>query len=514
VFCLNFLTSDEPKYKTNSLPRLPFLKPKLLIGSAFCPVVSKTVQYDSGKRASICSQEVCRTMTELKHSLNDSIADQLLIESTKKGRPHSPIPDDKGQDFTSADAPHDVRSLLPQNNKIRAISPNQLITFPPEIPSEYRTYSKPHTPEPENKSFVRNEPILTNTFKTKSQSENVISQYTDEYSEHAELNCLPKFHGLKGPISMAMEIAPDRPFTPIALTEPMIKPAPWVSLPVENENRPESPLVVALKTAPERSYSPLPTFIYASELLPTPIAHPANEVNKTKANFQNQNINFESINIKNSTRPIGNNPVRYIHGYNNKTSEILLQKNKELPQQIQNVNLQKEPTGLKSQISFDKLSISGPYEPIKSKSNYNETFITQVPNFEEHKKNQLESKFTTSNQNILLNQSQYQKNITKSSQTSVSDNLSMSNRSMGPGIKNKVSTFTPNTLISDTSFLNQSSNNYYKIVSNINNKSTSTVESSYKFKSNHLSTVKLCKAIPFFSNTTSSPTSPAFTKTL
>ncbi|XP_060842296.1 uncharacterized protein LOC132922674 isoform X7 [Rhopalosiphum padi] len=511
----NQVQTDEPKYKANSLPRLPFLKPKLLIGSAFCPVVSKTVLYDSGKRASICSQEVCRTMTELKHSLNDSIADQLLIESTKKGRPHSPIPDDKGQDFTSAEAPHDVRSLLPENNNMRAISPNQLITFPPEIPSEYRTYSKPHTPEPKNKTFVMDDPVMTNAFKTKSQLENVISRYPDDYSEHIELNCLPRFHGSKGPISMAMEIAPDRPFTPIALTEPIIKPALWVSLPVENENRPESPLVAALKTAPERSYSPLPTFIYASELLPTPMVDPTNETNKTMSNFQTQNINFESTDIKNSTRPIGNNPVRYMHGYNNKTSEILLQKNKELPQQIQSVHFKKEPiTGLKSsEMSFDKLSISGPYEPIKSKSNYNETFITQVPNFEEHKKNLPECKFTTSNQNMLLNQSQFQKNITKPPQISVADNLSTANRSMGPGIKNKVSTFTPNTLISDTSFLNKSSNNYNKVVSNIN-KSISTTDNSFKYKSNHPSTVKLSKAIPFFSNTTSSPSSPEFTKTL
>jgi len=512
VFCLNLLTSDEPKYKTNSLPRLPFLKPKLLIGSAFCPVVSKTVSYDSGKRASICSQEVCRTMTELKHSLNDSIADQLLIETTKKGRPHSPVPDDKGQDFTSAEAPHEVRSLMPQNNNVRAISPNQLVTFPPEMPSQYRIYSKPHTPEPKNKTIIMDGPVTTTAFKTKPQSEN-ISRYPDEYPEHVELNYLPKFRGLKGPISMAMEVAPDRPFTPVALTEPIIKPAPWIPLPPENENRPESPLVAALQTAPERCYSPLPTFMYASELLPSPIVDPANDVNKTISNFQTKNINFGSSDIKNSTRPIGNNPVRYMHGYNNKTSEILLQINKELPQQIQNINSQKGPiTGLgSSQFSSDNLSITGPYEPIESKSNYNETFITRVPDFEKQKKILPEYKFTNSNQNMPLNHSQYQLNITKPIQSSVSDNLS--NRSMGPGIKNKVSTFTPNTLTSDTSFLNQSANSHYKVVPNIDNKRASTLDSSFKFKSNHPSTVKLCKAIPFFSNTTSSPSAPSFPRT-
>jgi len=516
VPCLNSLTSDEPKYKTNSLPRLPFLKPKLLIGSAFCPVVSKTASYDSGKRASICSQEVCRTMTELKHSLNDSIADQLLLESTKKGRPHSPIPDDKGQDFTSAEAPHEVKTLMPHNNNVRAISPNQLITFPPEMPSKYHTYSKPHTPEPKNKSIVMDGPVTTIAFETKSQSEN-ISQYPNECSEHAELNYLPKFRGLKGPISIAMEVAPDRPFTPVALTEPIIKPTPWIPLPTENENRPESPLVAALQTAPERSYSPLPTFMYASELLSPPKVDPGNEVNKTVLNVQTQNINFGSSDIKNSTRPIGNNPVRYMHGYNNKRSEILLQINKELPQEIQNINSQKEPiTGLglkSSQFPSDNLSISGPYEPIESKSNYNETFITRVPNFEEHKQILPEYNFTTSNKNISLNHSPYQQNITKPTQLSASDNLSISNRSMGPGIKNKVSAFTSNSLISDTPFLNRSSNSHFKAVADIDNKSTSTVDSSFKYKSNHPSTVKLCKAIPFFSNNTSSNSAPAFTRT-
>jgi len=483
-----------------------------LIGSAFCPVVSKTVSYDSGKRASICSQEVCRTMTELKHSLNDSIADQLLIETTKKGRPHSPVPDDKGQDFTSAEAPHEVKSLMPQINNVRAISPNQLITFPPEIPSQYRTYSKPHTPEPQNKTIVLDDLYKMTAFKTKSQPEN-ISRYPDEYSEHVELNCLPKFRGLKGPISIAMEVAPDRPFTPVALTEPIIKPAPWISLPTENENRPESPLVAALQTAPERSYSPLPTFMYASEVLPPPIVDSANEVNKIVSNFHDKQ--FGSSDIKNSTRPIGNNPVRYMHGYNNKTSEILLHINKELPQQIQNINTQKGPiTGLElisSQFSSNKLSISGPYEPIESKSNYNETFITRVPNFEERKQILPEYRFTASNQNMPLNHSQYQQNITKPTQLSASNKLSTSNRSMGPGIKNKVSTFTPNTLINDTSFLNQSINSHYKVVTNID-KSASTVDSSFKYKNNHPSTVKLCKAIPFFSNNTSSPSAPSFTR--
>lgn len=492
VFCLNLPTPDEPKYNTNPKPRLPFLKPKPSAGSAFCPVVSKSLSYDSGKRGSICSQEVYRTITEFKHSLNDSMADQLLIESTKKGRPQSPVPDDKGQDFTSAEIPHEIRSLLPQNNNYRTISPNQLVTFPPEIPSQYRTYLKSPTPEPRKQTIVMIEP----TFKTNSKAENTVSRCIDKYSELTELKYLPKFHGRKGPMSSAMEIAPDRPFTPIAVTEPIIKPKPWVSLPIENESRPESPLVAALKTAPERSYSPLPTFIYADEFSSTTIENTNKEVKKNlsvinTSSASTQNFNFNETNTL--SRPVGNNPVRYMHGYNNKTSAILSQNNKALSQVIPTINL-------KTESPF----ISGPYKPVEIKSNYNETLITRMPDLKESKKHHFENVFNTTDKSTNETSFKYSQNqLTQSKlrQSLNSDEKSTFNRSIGPGIKNKVSTFTPNTSINDTLLKQPPLNDHCRVISNLEN-STSIIDNSYTYKNNNPNSIKLTKAVPFFSNRT------------
>lgn len=489
VFRLNLLTPDEPKYNTNSKPRLPFLKPKPLAGSAFCPVVSKSLSYDSGKRGSICSQEVYRTITEFKHSLNDSMADQLLIESTKKGRPQSPVPDDKGQDFTSAEAPHEIRSLLPQNNYSKTVSPNQLVTFPPEIPSQYCAYLKSPTPEPRNQTIVMVEPVFKNTFKV----ENTISQCPEKYSELTELKYLPKFPGKKGPISTAMEIAPDRPFFPVAVTEPIIKPLPWVSLPIVNENRSESPLIAALKTAPERSYSPLPTFTYADEFKSIALENSNKEVKKSilavdTSSTLAQNFNFNETNTL--LRPVGSNPIRYMHGYNNKTPSTSLQNNKALSQLISTINSKTESS-----------LMSGPYNPIESKSNYNETFITRTPDLKKINKYNPEHISTTSGQNVSLKYSQNQYSISKPQQSSISDEKSTYIRSVGPGIKNKVSTFTPNTSICDKLLKHPPSNGNFRIVPSID-KSILITDNHYTHKNNHPNSVKLTKAVPFFSNNT------------
>lgn len=518
VFRLNSLTLDESKYSTNSKPRLPFLKPKPSTGSAFYPVVSKSLSYDSGKRASLCSQEVCRTMTEFKHSLNDSIADQLLIESTKKGRPQSPVPDDKGQDFTSAEGPNDIRSLLSHNNDSKAILPNQQVVFPPEIPSQYRTYSQTKSPVPQvkNETIVTIEPVFKAPYKTLPDNNN--SRYEEICSDFGKLKYLPKFHGIKGPISTAMEVAPDRPFTPTAVTEPIIKPAPWVPLPIENEDRPESPLIAALKTAPERSYSPLPTFVYASELEPTPIEDPTKGTMSIAESFINSpNSSFRSSEPKNLTRPIGNNPVRYMHGYNNnnnKTPSTSLQNNKTFPRSVQVTNSSKNQTSseLKSYpSSCDKSLISGPYEPVESKSNYNETLITtRAISFKDYD-NYLPEYFN-SNPEITLSTSQH--NISKTQQLSVLDRKSNSIRSMGPGIKNIMSTFTPNTLDNDVPFSKQQSNSQINTVSKFDNKFTSVVDDSFNHKANHPNSVRLTKAVPFFSNSTSISSSPKLTPTV
>lgn len=475
--------------------------------------------YDSEKRASICSQEVNRTLNEFKHSLNDSIADQLLIEITKKGRPQSPVPDDKGQDFTSAEVPNEVRSLWPLNNKTRSISPNQLTIFPPEIPTQYRTKSP--IMEPKNQNISVTEPDFPITFKSNYHEENIISRCENKSPQITELKYLPKFHGsrwLNGSISAAMEIAPDRPFTPVAITESIIKQTPWISLPIENVDRPESPLTSALKIAPERSYSPLPTFVYASELEPTPFEDNIKEVKKPMSFIDKsvlaQHLDLNSSESKTSTRTIGNNPVRYMHGYNKTISNsILSQSNKPLPLPTPNLNskmgqnitsLAFEPLPSLS----EKLLISGPYKPVESKSNHHETFITQVPNFEKQKTCP-EHISIISNQNLQSNHLKTQQNLSKPQRPSNLDNRSTPYRSLGPGIKNKVSTFTPDTSIVDTQFLKQPPSSYNNIVDNLNNKSRSMDDASY-IKSNHPSTVKLSKAVPFFSNSTYYPSSQNF----
>lgn len=506
------LTLDEPKYNTNTLPRLPFLKPKPSTGSAFCPVVSKSVSYSSGKRASICSQEVSRTMSEFKNSLNDSIASQLLIKSIQEGRPQSPVPDDKGQDFTSAEIPHEVQSL-PQNNDVKEYSKNKSMFSPPETPLKYHSDSKSTVPQSKKESIIEVEPpIFTNTFKNNFQTGNGTSQSLNEYSEFAELKYLPKFHGEKGLISIAMEVAPDRPFTPVAITEPIIKPTPWVSLPVENENRPESPFVAALKTAPEKVYSPLPTFTYASELEPTPVEDPVIEVKKSifETPALVQNSNFKASELGTSTRPVGNNPVRYMHGYNNRTpakSPQVIAYSKP----VSSINSQKgqsDDFGMKS-YSFlnDQSAISRPYEPVLYKSNYSEPLITSVPNFIESEKSHPNHVFKIADQTIKLNHSQNQSNILTSQQLLNSDGISAVNRPLAPGIKNKVTTFTPGNFSNNQSLIKQTSNDQYKEDAGLNKNFASNVDGSFKYKSDHPNSVKLIKAVPFFSNNASFPSS-------
>lgn len=428
---------------------MPFLKPKPSTGSAFCPVISTPVPYDCGKRASLCSQEVCRTMAESERSLNGPAAVRLLIDSTANERPQSPVPDDKSDDFASADAtPREVRSLLPRRNDVGTMSPNRWVTFPPEIPSQYhRAHLKSPTPEPRHAGAVPTaEPVFTSTFKTDLRAQ--------ENPGSAGLKCLPKFHGARGPISAAMEIAPERPFTPVAVTEPVVRPSPWISLPVaDDECRPESPLVAALQTAPERSYSPLPSFVYADELVPTPVEqHPDGRPSrKTDAS---------------SSRPVGNDPVRYVHGYyNNKTPAA--------------------PS------SRDKSFISGSRSATDIKSNYNETSITRVPDSKGNDgKSHSACLRATSEQNVTFGTSRHQRDI-------LSNEKSISNRTIGPGIKNKVSTFTSDTSISYT-FFNQP---LTKAVPSQDRQLSSITH-------NNPNAVKLIKAVPFFSNSTSLPSSP------
>jgi len=436
-------------------------------------------------------------MAEFERSLNDPAAARLLIDMTKNERPQSPVPDDKGEDSASAEAtPRGVRTLLPRRDNVGTMSPSPCVTFPPEIPSQYRAHLRSPTPEPRHAGTTPTaEPAFTSALKTNWHAEeNAVARRRPDGSPGLER--LPRFHGARGPISTAMEIAPERPFTPVAVTGPVIKPAPWISLPADDVRRPESPLVAALQTAPERSYSPLPSFVYADELVPTPVEHPDGRVRKTVPATD-----------ASSSRPVGNDPVRYMHGYyNNKTPVASPQTNKTRPVPTVNSDAAVHKPDLRSKPAFpssvDKSFISGPCSPIEIKSDCNEICVNRVPDFKGND-DQSHSEYlrADSEQNVPFGSSQYQRDIlSKPQQSSTSNDKSISNRTIGPGIKNKVSTFTSNTSISNT-FLNQPLN---KAVPSQDKKLSSITQNN----NNNPNAVKLIKAVPFFSNSTSLPSSP------
>lgn len=445
---ISLTPADESKHcntATNCKPRLPFLKPKpSSTGSAFRPVPSKSVSAAAaddtctaaGKRASLCSQEVCRAMAEFKLSA-ESIADD--------GRPQSPVPaDDEGREFTSAEP---TRGSSRRRNVFGTISPVQqqpLPTFPRGSPTIGR---------PAAAAFTA---VTECAFKTNPAN--------DSWSPAGlfQLNRrhLSEFHGARGPISAAMEIAPDRPFTPVAVTEAIIKPAPWIPLPdAENDcGRPESPLVAALKTAPERSYSPLPSFVYADEVIAVGRAATTS-----------------------LTRPVGNDPVRYVHGYyNNKTPVAVLgtiaESTPRLPsQQLSTPTVAAavavvNPGGRCSppRRSFDR-PVDRRGDTSLTLRNDSETFVVKRA-----------TDFDGNDEKSPRPQN------TVAVPSAASEEKSTLNRSIGPGIKNKLSAFTPaNAPVRSVG----AGDTFFKRPTNDNNNPNA---------------VKLIKAVPFFSNGTSS----------
>lgn len=297
VFRPNPLTPDAPKYNTNAKPRLPFLKPKPSTGSAFCPVVSQSsVPYVTAERGvSLCSREEarrCPTPTELEQRSSNDPATAAAVRSPTRSFQNGttrPLTTKGGRDFFT---PKDSTTATDPGELEPTSADRSAVSSPAEISCHARRYE------------------ADATVRTCWGAENAaaVSRRPNDCPEFVGIERLPKFRGARGLITAAMEIAPDRPFTPIAVTGPIMKPTPWISLPVEDNDddvaRPESPLVAALKTAPERSYSPLPSFVYADELIPTPLPVDERMTTKTAAAVAR-------------ARPVGNNPVRYVHGYNN-----------------------------------------------------------------------------------------------------------------------------------------------------------------------------------------------------
>ncbi|XP_065207594.1 PDZ and LIM domain protein Zasp isoform X2 [Planococcus citri] len=115
-----------------------------------------------------------------------------------------------------------------------------------------------------------------------------ISEVKEEQEENITLESLPRPVTPAGYIASLLTTASNRPFTPIEpakatiFTEPVPLPPETIPyLPTSKEEnhrlldveRPVSPMTYALTTAPERSYSPLPTIVKFEDLFP-PEAEP------------------------------------------------------------------------------------------------------------------------------------------------------------------------------------------------------------------------------------------------
>ncbi|XP_050419789.1 PDZ and LIM domain protein Zasp isoform X2 [Adelges cooleyi] len=339
----NQVTTDDSKFANNPKPRLPFLKPKTTsTGSAFCPVVSNPTTTD--RQVGRPSQVSSSTAIQSKQALSESIGTQMLMEAIKEGRPRSPAPGYHELTFIE-EIPREVQSLLPPNNCARAISPTHLVVFPPEIPSEYLAAVRSRTSTPQPK------PEITSYTFSVTVDSTISEQNPQENAAANKFNAAEVFdhlrHGVESAVSQcAVECAELReegayPFSPP--TEPAeeiepvpaVEPTPQPKLVVElNADRSESPMVAALKTAPERSYSPLPSFVDAAQFEPPPA--PVKEEKKPMTMADALAVAPERCyhlpeSKLGSARPVGNNPVKYVHGYNNKAqSSCLLLKSRSL----------------------------------------------------------------------------------------------------------------------------------------------------------------------------------------
>lgn len=505
VFYLKILTTkDESKNSVNSQPRLPFLKPKPSTGSAFCSVTSKPSTTISSNCSTLCTQEVCRSANQCKQTLSASISTQMLVESCIKEQPQSPIQNYIGLENATAEVPHEVRSLLPPKNNVRAISPTHLVVFPPEIPPEYRAHirSKTSTPQPHNEiNFETESQCLTEP--NVHQVESTISKSTVECLEVIEpINYNQKSHEHKDFKSELSDSAQDKPVTNIFTTEYQIKPKVLIPTATE-EDRSESPLVAALKTAPERSYSPLPTFVDASEFIPKLTENPAEEKKPMTMADALAIAPERSYNLpesKTQTRAIGNNPVRYMHGYNKKMPVApLLMTRSLIYSPVSAIDSEEEQIATLGLKSFPPVSdelkwstAAGDFDRSESNFEYIEEIVFDEPKVEEPIDEEIvvvESPkpvptrpFTASGLHEPSDLPRYQQSIPENPHRASTPGEKSSGKSIGPGIKDKVITFTPKESIKNASFLKQEPNINVKIAPTLGYEPLSLVGGSSKSK--------------------------------
>lgn len=279
------------------------------------------------KKLSLCSQEVKRLLESVSQNLPESISNE--------NRPESPVPSESAEEFQHyersktevlankhlqhclSSRPHSVRSISPCE---RPLTPNQIVVFPPEVPSclhksniasPVPTYARDTKSEPENQNAKSSDENETK----KNESGDGAYQCTIERTretlkvtcispipiankdkiEEKNENCdislrnLPQPTSQPGSIASLLKTAPDRPFTPIEpakatiFTEPV--PLPPETIPylptskeenyrLSNSDRTSSPLVVGLTIASERPFSPLPTTTKFEDLFPAATDEP------------------------------------------------------------------------------------------------------------------------------------------------------------------------------------------------------------------------------------------------
>ncbi|XP_026814096.1 PDZ and LIM domain protein Zasp isoform X2 [Rhopalosiphum maidis] len=541
----NQVQTDESKSSVNSQPRLPFLKPKSSTGSAFCPVVSKPLTTDSSMCPTSCAKDVCRTLNQCKQSLSASISTQMLIESFKENRSQSPIQNYNDLETSTAEVPHEIRSLLPPNNNVRSISPTHLVIFPPEIPQEYRIYSrsKTSTPQPKHEMNVEIESqCLINS--TVHQVESTISRSTVECLEVIESNYVQNVESSNvknadehdSSKTKIFDVVQDKPISHITITEPKIKSKQPV---IESEeNRSESPMLVALKTAPERSYSPLPTFVDASEFITNPIENSVDEkkpMTMTEALAIAPDRSYKLTESNMPSRHVGNNPVRYMHGYNKKTPVVPLLMTRSLiyspASAIDSEEEQIASLGLKSfpPVS-DELKLStaaGDFDRDESSFDYVEELVFDDPKLEEPKElidegiNEIPEPskplprhpFTASGLHEPFDIPRYQLSIPENPHR-VTPSEKPLTKLIGPGIQEKASTFTPKASIKNASFLKQETHVHSKVAPALGYEPSSLDGGSYKSNNTDPNVTKSSKSEPVSSNSTSIAATPKSTPTL
>lgn len=520
-------------------PRLPFLKPKPSTGSVFSPVLSKSLTADSSQCPTLEEKNVCRSLSQCKQILSESISTQMLIEASKKDRSHSST---QKQETVTLDVPHEIRTILPPNNNIKSISPSHYVVFPPEIPPEYRNYcrSKTSSPLPKHEinvetkseyaisSAIRKEDgkisnsILeyseSNDIPNLSEHENLrtetsdiiqkhgmnnetksdctissvvypveikLSQSNEEFFEIVEPNYVHEFYESENSTTKTSDFDRENPISNTANTELIVESK--IHENTEKDDQAESSMIAALKTDSGRSDSPFPTLDDSSELISKPIEPTIVPMSMADALSiaPDRSYKLPESNIK---RPTGNNSVRYMHGYNKKTPvEPLLMTRYLIYAPTSAVDSEEEQIaslGLKSfpPIS-DELKIStasGDFDRTESNFENAEELDFDKLKFEEPI-NQLNKEVDIVEPKIIepLDNPQFQKSIPENPPRA-SFSETFSGKLIGPGIQDKVSLFMPKLSIEDTSFSKQKLNVHGKSSFALDSESSSLGDSSSK----------------------------------